>query len=240
MSQVLTGRVQPDLGFGAVVLARLDSSRLPGKALRPFLGVPLVEFVCRRLLAGGLACRQVALATTARPCDDALAAWGEGFGIHVHRGPTDDVALRFLECATALGWKHAARVNGDSPLVDGGLVHRGLHEIRKQDAAFATNLVPRTFPYGVALEVVELGFYASRLGDATPVDREHVTPHIYRALPPTTLCYFCEHGDLSTVRLCVDTPDDESRITGYLAAAGQNPISVDACSLAARLLKENP
>ena len=60
----------------AVVGARLNSSRLPGKYLLPLAGEPMIEHLVRRLEQ----CREldaVCLATCADPVNDPLRAWAK-------------------------------------------------------------------------------------------------------------------------------------------------------------------
>ena len=206
---------------GAIVLARMDSSRYPGKPFAPIAGVPMIEWVTRRLLAAGLSRQQVAIATTTRSVDDPLADWSLRQGLALFRGSAEDVADRTLSCATTLGWSAFARVNGDSPLIQGDLVLSALTALDAGEADFVTNLVPRTFPYGVAVEVVSVPLYAQTLTDASPADREHVTAHLYRRLPTRTLTLKCPHGDLSKHSLTVDRPEDRARMEHLLAATGR-------------------
>lgn len=205
---------------GAIVLARMDSFRYPGKPFVPILSVPMIEWVTRRLLVAGLSRQRVALATTNRSIDDPLADWAHQQGLPVFRGATEDVASRTYSCATTLGWSAFARVNGDSPLVQGDLVLSALNSLEAGQADFVTNLVPRTFPYGVAVEAITAQLYAQTLGDASLAEREHVTAHLYRRLPTRTLTLNCPHGDLSKHSLTVDMPEDRERMEQLVAATG--------------------
>ena len=100
-----------------VVSARMASSRRPGKALADLAGRPLLEVLLERMLtARGVA--GVALATSSRAENDALAAVADGLGVRVFRGDEDDVLRRHLDCARWLGAKHVVRVTGDNPLTD--------------------------------------------------------------------------------------------------------------------------
>ena len=100
-----------------VVSARMASSRRPGKALADLAGRPLLEVLLDRMLAvRGVS--GVALATSLRGENDALAAVADGLGIRVFRGDEDDVLRRHLDCARFLGADHVVRVTGDNPLTD--------------------------------------------------------------------------------------------------------------------------
>ena len=100
-----------------VVSARMASSRRPGKALADLAGRPLLAVLIDRMRAvRGVA--GVALATSTRADNDALAAVADGLGVTVFRGDEDDVLRRHVECARFLGAAHVVRVTGDNPLTD--------------------------------------------------------------------------------------------------------------------------
>ena len=69
----------------AIVQARMGSARFPGKMLAHLGGVPLIEWVLRRLsLAKTLS--QIILATTDDEVDDVLVELATGLGCSVFRG----------------------------------------------------------------------------------------------------------------------------------------------------------
>ena len=112
----------------AIVLARLDSSRLPHKALRKVHGTPLIGYALERARQiRSLA--QVVLATTERGVDDPLAAYAQSAGVAVFRGATDNVAQRCVDCATLHGADYFVRLNADSPFPDPALIEEGLRAL---------------------------------------------------------------------------------------------------------------
>jgi 3-deoxy-manno-octulosonate cytidylyltransferase (CMP-KDO synthetase) len=98
----------------AVIPARMASSRLPGKPLLPFYGLPMVEHVRRRAVLSG-AFAEVVVAT----CDNEIAAAIEQFGGKVvmtastHETATDRVAEAFNQ----IEGTHVVNVQGDEILV---------------------------------------------------------------------------------------------------------------------------
>ena len=102
--------------FRVVIPARFDSSRLPGKALLPLAGKPMLQWVHERARARGAA--EVIVATD----DERIAVAARGFGADVamtartHVSGTDRIA----EVAAARGWADAdivVNVQGDEPLI---------------------------------------------------------------------------------------------------------------------------
>lgn len=217
---------------GAIIVARMGSKRLPGKALRTALGWPMIEIVARRLFLAGFTRERVVVATTDQLRDRELVDWCRSFGLEAFRGDEDDVAARCLACAEWRGWRAFARVNGDSPFVPGRLIHAALAEVEKRGSSFVTNLAPRSFPYGVSVEVIDTAMYRDSLSAMRPDEAEHVTLHLYRALPERHKNLVCEAGDLSSIRLTVDTAADEVRINTLLAGAGTSVLEADPTFLA--------
>ena len=207
----------------AIVLVRMDSSRLPGKALAELDGRPLIEIVWERTRLAGIG--PVALATTNRAVDDPLADWAKRVGASVFRdsGPTDDVAGRLLRAADSLAPRLAwvARVNGDSPLTDPGLLRAGLR-LAAPGIDYVTNLAPRTHPYGVSVELLRVDalreFVSAGL---TAREREHATLPFRERLPKTHVARLpaCPLG-LADLRLTVDEPGDLERLARIVKDAG--------------------
>jgi spore coat polysaccharide biosynthesis protein SpsF (cytidylyltransferase family) len=211
---------------GVIVLARLDSSRLPGKALADVGGRPVLSRLLERLRVAGDAIGPIVLATTNRAIDDPLVRWAAGESILVVRpeGPVDDVAGRFVAAAQAAGLKWAARVNGDSPLVDANLLLRALRRSRNADEPpvdLVTNLRPRRHPYGMAVEWVRVQALAELLPTFDRQEREHVTTGLYATLPSHRIAGI-DGGDpaWADVRTVVDNADDLDRLRRFVSDHG--------------------
>ena len=69
----------------AVIQARMGSTRLPGKVLRPVAGKPLLWHIVHRLKASQLI-DEIAIATTVNPLDEAIVEFGATHGVTVIRG----------------------------------------------------------------------------------------------------------------------------------------------------------
>jgi len=162
-----------------IVLARLGSERLPGKALLPLGGRPLLALTIERLRQ----CEHVSriiLATTTASEDDKLEAFAHDEGIEVFRGSGRDVAGRCLTCALQNRLEWFVRICGDSPFIDPRVVDQVCELYLEERPDVATNVHPRTFPVGCSVEAVETA--ALRRLCATTKDlryREHVTSFFY-------------------------------------------------------------
>ena len=76
----------------------MNSERLPGKVLKPIIGVPSVLITLKRLSLSKYI-DELILATTNRPDDDVLYDTVSSAGFKVFRGEGDDVLKRYYECA---------------------------------------------------------------------------------------------------------------------------------------------
>ena len=72
--------VREHLRIVAVIQARMGSTRLPGKVLKPVAGQPLLWHIVHRLKASHLI-EDIAVATTTNPRDDAIAEFGQTPGV---------------------------------------------------------------------------------------------------------------------------------------------------------------
>ena len=83
---------------GIIVFARLNSMRLPRKALIKIAGIRLIDRVLNRVQKAEGASITV-VATTDTSLDDQLVEYLEGRDVYIYRGSGSDVALRAACCA---------------------------------------------------------------------------------------------------------------------------------------------
>jgi len=197
---------------GAIVQARVGSTRLPAKVLAPLAGRPLLARVLGRLgRAAGLA--RVVLAIPEGPRDEPLAALAAELGVPVFRGPEDDVLGRYVGAALAHGIDPVVRVTADCPLIDPELVGAVLAAFLERRAAdpvdLLANTLPRRWPRGLDTEVVsrEALVELDRI-ETDPAVREHVTLGIYRRPERFRVAGLPGPRDLAHLRWTVDTPED--------------------------------
>ena len=103
--------------IGAIVQARMGSTRLPGKVLRPIAGRPLLAHVIGRLAL--LRHRiVVVVATSSEPRDDVVATYCKSLEVPCFRGSEHDVLGRYVACARAYEFEHVIRLTADNPFTD--------------------------------------------------------------------------------------------------------------------------
>lgn len=190
----------------ALIQARMGSSRLPGKVLRPIADRPMIDWVLTRTARARLI-EKVVLATSDSAADDRLAAHVRALGYDVERGSERDVLGRFAQAAKAQGAELVVRITADCPLIDPEVIDAVL-SLRAQEAAdYASNTDPASFPDGLDVEVFTAAALAVAADEATELfDREHVTPFLRR--DPFRRAVLRHPQDLSTLRWTVDEADD--------------------------------
>jgi glutamate-1-semialdehyde 2,1-aminomutase len=191
----------------AIVQARMGSTRLPGKVLRPILGIPMIELVLERL-GRAREIDQIVLATSDLPADDPLVRHARGLGVPVFRGDERDVLDRYHGAASLARADTIVRVTGDCPLVDAGLVDAAVTAFRGAGVDYASNVDPPTYPDGLDLEVFTFQALHTAWSEARlPAQREHVTPYLRE--PGRFRVLSLRHAeDLSHERWTVDEASD--------------------------------
>jgi spore coat polysaccharide biosynthesis protein SpsF len=207
---------------GGFIVCRLDSQRLAGKVLRRACGRPLLAWVLERVQGVEAISGRLVVATTSRPVDDPIVAYAEGAGYPVFRGDAEDVAGRLLACARAFECDWFYRINADSPFVEPSLLAEAWQVAARGGCDFVTNLLPRSYPYGVSVELIRTEAFERAYRQMTDsADREHVTRFLYRNIDAFRYVNLAREGrDLSALRLTVDTPKDCELFTRAVEALG--------------------
>jgi len=100
-----------------LITARLKSTRLPRKVMRPIHGRPMIAHMVERLrLARGP--ERIILCTSPVAQDDPLAEFAAAEGIACFRGDPDDVLQRLTDAAQRYGVDTVVNCTADNPFVD--------------------------------------------------------------------------------------------------------------------------
>ena len=202
----------------AFIQARMSSTRYPGKVLIDLAGVPLIEFMIRRVERAQLI-DHIVLVTSTDPSDNALAEWAYNSGRSFYRGSLDDVLKRFADAAQAYPAENYVRLTGDCPLSDPMIIDSVIDLHRERRSDYTCNTSPPTYPDGLDVEV----FTATALAAAAKFasrgsEREHVTAWMYN--PDSSLECQNLNGpfDASHLRLTIDYPDDADAVRRIVSA----------------------
>jgi spore coat polysaccharide biosynthesis protein SpsF len=197
------------------IQARMSSSRLPGKMLAPFRGLPLIEQMLKRFAGSPLKDRIVVITSTHRT-DDPLADFIEKrCKTAVFRGELDDVVGRFQAAIRAFPCAWAVRLSGDSPLMEAALVQRMLEYVAPT-YDLVSNVARRSFPPGQSVECLNTETFLSlRSAELSPEEREHVTKVFYdRRTQWRIRSVVSKDESWRAQPLVVDSLDDLKRLEG--------------------------
>lgn len=196
----------------ATIQARLGSSRLPGKVLKPILGKPMLELQIERIRQSRLIDR-VIIATSDCEQDDEIEALALRLGCLCFRGSEDDVLGRVTGALIQYGVDIHVEFQGDNPMPDAHLVDSVIGYYLKQshNYDYVTNALKTTYPPGAEVSV----YPASVLIDAerhagSSALREHVGLHIYQNCERYRICNLESPSWLCRpdLHLEVDTDED--------------------------------
>lgn len=192
-----------------IVQARIGSKRFPGKIMKPIMGRPILYYAIERLKQVKHI-DEIILATTLADQDDVLEEFSKKNEISFFRGSENDVLGRFYEAAVIANADLILRCNSDCPLIDSGIVDKVIETQRSYEQYdYVSNILKPSYPIGMHAEVfkfnaLERAFYEAK----DPLEREHVTPYIYRRPNLFKLKNVAHAKDFSKYRLTLDYPED--------------------------------
>lgn len=193
----------------AILQARMSSTRLPGKVLKPLLGQPMILRQIERV-HGARRVDKLVVATSVEPDDDILVETLKTAGVAVHRGPLNDVLARFLGALDAYPADHVVRLTADCPLADPAVIDAVIDLHLESQVDFTSN-TPETFAYPKGLDVEVITAEALRHAGtlaATPEEREHVVWGVWNHPERYKLAWLRALADDGDIRWTVDRPDD--------------------------------
>jgi spore coat polysaccharide biosynthesis protein SpsF len=200
----------------ATIEARMTSSRLPGKVLMPFGGVPALEVLVKRVSRARYI-DEIVVATTVNDTDEPIAALCKKLGVACWRGSEDDVLQRVLDAAQHSKADLICELMGDSPFIDPLLIDHAITSHLSGSYDYTSNFFPvNTFPLGFAVQVFPVEIL-ERVEQLTqdPVDRSHVSCFIYHNPRLFRLNGVAANAENSgpDIRVALDTQNDYELMT---------------------------
>ena len=197
----------------AIIQARMNSSRFPGKVMLDLCGKTVLSHVVGRVQA----CEdvdQVVVATTEHPIDQRIATEALKLGAEVYRGSENDVLARYYEAAKNFDAEIVIRVTADCPFFDPEVLSQMLNKfnclpLTGFSKVYLSNTRIRTYPRGLDVEIFNFPALELAYKNATlELEREHVTLYMYQHQDKFLLYDFKNDEDLSYYRWTLDTSED--------------------------------
>jgi spore coat polysaccharide biosynthesis protein SpsF len=191
-----------------IIQARMGSTRLPGKVLRPTAGRPMLSYQIERLHQVK-APHSLIIATSDQSADDTIEAFCQQEKVICFRGEEDNVLDRYYQACQTYPADIIVRLTADCPLIDPAVIDEAISLYKKQPADYISNTLERTYPRGMDVELFTYKALLKAFHEAKkPFDKEHVTPYIYRKSSGFTVKNYGMTPDASMYRLTVDTIED--------------------------------
>ncbi|MGE9289840.1 MAG: cytidylyltransferase domain-containing protein [Puniceicoccales bacterium] len=192
----------------AIIVSRMGSSRLPGKALMEIGGEPMAGRIIERV-GKSPSVDEILIATSTLPEDDPLEAFAKSRGVRCFRGSPDDVLGRITEAARFAEAETVLDLMGDNPLVHSEMVEDVIDFFRKEDCDFASSVTTEfphapkempKFPIGLRVQVMTMACLekCEELA-ASDEHREHATKYIFDNPEHFKVAYYPADGKYASM-----------------------------------------
>lgn len=162
----------------AVIQARTNSSRLPGKVLVSIKGKTVIQHVYDRVSSAKLIDKTF-VATTILDGDQELVKICMNNNINIFRGSSEDVLERYFQLSKLINPTHVVRITADCPVIDPVVIDDVVKIHLEGDYDYTSNTLDKPFPDGQDVEIFKFSALKKAFQNATmSSEREHVTPYI--------------------------------------------------------------
>lgn len=197
----------------ALIQVRMGSSRVPGKALIPLCGRPLLGHLLDRVRSSALV-DDVVVATSNLERDDCIEQFCCCEKVSCVRGSEDDVCKRMNTAVQMHPAHHYLRFCGDAPMQDKVIISEVIRLHLDSGADYTTNGVDeeRTFPLGLDVRIARRELFIDSLrerGDELR-NRENPLAFVHENRSGYNLATFKATGQRlrPELRFVADYPED--------------------------------
>lgn len=208
----------------AIIQARMQSTRLPGKVLMPMpftSDISILGQIVNQLKKSKFN-PIIIVATSVNNADDDIANFCKANQIIAHRGDENDVHSRFFEILKNSEYNTAIRITGDNPIIDFESLDFVLHNHieSKSDYSYTSDL-----PVGMNFEVFDVdAFIRMSALDLSNDDKEHVTLKFKSDDSFSNKIILINSGIQDNIRVTIDYPSDYLMVSLLYDIANQNKI----------------
>ena len=213
---------------GAIIFSRIDSKRLPGKALIDIEGRTLLERVIDRTKKINFV-DEIIVATTSRDIDNEIVELSKKNNVSFFRGNVNNVFLRTLNTCEEHNLTKFARICGDRPFFDPFLVSKLIKLHKQKNCDIVTTMFPKTLPAGLTVEIIS----SSCLRKANQLINNdnylaHITKYFYENPKSFSILNYEEplYKNLQNISLAVDDANDLKRTKWIVKKMRENNLSL--------------
>jgi spore coat polysaccharide biosynthesis protein SpsF (cytidylyltransferase family)/spore coat polysaccharide biosynthesis predicted glycosyltransferase SpsG/2-polyprenyl-3-methyl-5-hydroxy-6-metoxy-1,4-benzoquinol methylase len=195
---------------GLFLQVRLNSSRMPGKALMKIGDRAMVAHVLERLMVIPADVRALLTTQESLPL---LKPFADAAGWELFAGDPQNVLKRYVDAAIFYEVEVIIRATGDNPLVSPEIAMETLDLFNKANCDLAY-LAP--VPYGSGVEVIKTRtLITAQQSTEIPYHLEHVTPYLYEnrdRFKIRTKQFHDDEVSRDDIRVTVDNRNDFDRV----------------------------
>jgi spore coat polysaccharide biosynthesis protein SpsF len=192
---------------GAIIQARLGSTRLPNKVLLklPFgSNRTILDHIFESLNSSTYQIKTV-LATSDNEINDKLYEFSKSRDVICYRGDEENVLSRFYEVAKEQKLDIIIRLTGDNPILDTSYLDKALNHLIINKLEY---LYTKGLPLGCNFEIMSFNALESAFNNAeSTYEKEHVTPFIKKLKIKKDILFLSFEGN-ENLRLTIDYPSD--------------------------------
>ena len=194
----------------AIIQARMNSTRLPGKVMLNVCGKPLLEHLVDRI-SDSRTIDKIVIATSMNKEDNVIVDFCKRKNFLCFRGSEYDLLSRYKTVADETKADIIVRLTSDTPLLEYRMIDRVVDTYTQNKFDFVSNCypLPRTYPDGVNVEVFSKDILDQMFTEAKkPSEREHVTFYVLMQPKKFKIFRVDNKKDLSNYRFNLDYQQD--------------------------------
>jgi len=191
----------------AIIQARYDSTRFPGKVLKKINNQSILEIIIKRLSK----CHNISkiiVACSDNKSDVQIVNLCKKLKINYFTGSEHNLLERFYKASIKFKGLNILRITADCPLIDYVIVDKIINKFFSASLDYASNINPPTFPDGLDAEIFTFAALKKAHKQAkTQIEREHIRPFM---LSNKSFKKFNLESkkNYSSIRLTIDEPVD--------------------------------
>lgn len=202
-----------------IIQARMNSKRLPNKALLKIGDKPMLHHVVKQTQASKYV-NNVIIATTRSEKDKKIINFCKKNGLKYFCGSSNNVLDRYYKCASLYSCDPVIRISSDCPFIDPNVIDKIILKFFKNSYHYVSNNLDKVnnkwqnstcnFPQGMVVEICKFKTLEKVWKESTkPSEKEHVFPYL-QFNSKFTKSNIKNKKDLSFIRCTVDKSEDLS------------------------------
>ncbi len=198
-----------------LIQARYNSKRLPGKVCLKILDKELLLHVYNNCKKSCL--KRIYVITSKNKSDKPIIDLCKKNKIKYFKGSLTNVYLRYLQAIKKFKLDGFVRITGDSPLINYKIIDKAIKKFSKKKPDIITNVLPRSFPIGQSVEVIDSKIFINNYKNILKKDeKEHITKYFYKNKKDFKIINLKNKRNESKKNLSINTKKDFFKIENII------------------------